>query len=280
MQKSSVASVAFAVPRGAADCHHHIYDARFPSAASASLTPADASVEEYLQLRERLGLQRSVIVQPSTYGFDNRLLLASLRMLGAGSRGVAVISPKVSDDELDLLHRAGVRGARVNLMLAVGMTSDMIEPITRRIAARGWHLQVAATGDQIVANRRVLGNLSIPVVYDHMGLLPAPRPLEHEGFGFLCEQLASGRAWVKLSGVCNLSVSGRPNYADYSAVGRRLANEFPDRILWGSDWPHVFGHFKEPPDDAELLNLFSTWCNDDGVIRQALVDNPVEVYGF
>ncbi|MDA8520166.1 amidohydrolase family protein [Acidovorax sp. NCPPB 4044] len=270
----------FAMPALATDCHHHIYDARFPSAPDAPFAPPDASVADYQAVQAQLGLARNVIVQPSTYGFDNRLLLRALSEFGPSARGVAVVPLDIADEELDRLHAAGVRGARVNLLLGSGTTAEQIKPLARRIGPRGWHVQLVANGKQIAAQRNVLTSLEAPLVVDHMGLLPLPFPMEHPGFAVIADLLSTGRGWVKLSGVCNLSEVGPPYYSDYSEVARALVAAFPHGLLWGSDWPHVAGRFTHKPDDAQLLALLAQWCPEERLRERVLVDHPAQVYGF
>ncbi len=269
-----------AMPALATDCHHHIYDARFPSAPDAPFTPPDASVADYQVVQAQLGLARNVIVQPSTYGFDNRLLLRALREFGRSARGVAVVRLDIADEELDRLHAAGVRGARVNLLLGGGTTAEQITLLTRLIGPRGWHVQLVANGEQIAAQRNVLARLETPLVIDHMGLLPLPLPMEHPGFAVMAELLATGRGWVKLAGACNLSEVGPPDYSDYSAVARALVAAFPHRLLWGSDWPYVAGRLTRKPDDSQLLALLAQWCPEERLRERVLVDHPAQLYGF
>lgn len=271
---------AFSVPMGATDCHHHVYDHRYPPAGSAVPNPPDASVQDYRALQERLGTTRNVIVQPSLYGFDNRLLVASLKEFGPNARGVAVIPSDIAEDELKALHAVGVRGVRINLMVDGGSTAAMMVPLARRIAHLGWHLQLVASGDHIVELRIVLGQLGVPLVFDHLGLLPLPTPLAHPAYAFIAELLATKRAWVKLSGVANLSVAGPPGYQDYSAVAAALCVANPDRLLWGTDWPHVAGNFQKPPDDILLMNMLARWIPDAHWRQRVLVENPAELYAF
>jgi D-galactarolactone isomerase len=164
----------FPVPPKATDSHHHIYDARYPVDPSAQLQPPDATVADYRALQRRLGIERHVVVQPSTYGTDNRCLLDALSQFGKTARGIATVPDTVTDDELAALHEKGVRGLRFNLEYLVGVTVSMMEPLAKRIEALGWHIQVNATAAQLLAHRQLLASLSSPLVIDHMGQIPQP----------------------------------------------------------------------------------------------------------
>ena len=268
------------VPPDACDCHHHIYDRRWPAHPSAALLPADALVDDYRRFQQRIGNRRHVVVQPSTYGTDNRLLVDALGAFGPSARGVAVVDAGVSDDELERLHAAGVRGVRFNLSFLVGVTPDMMAPVARRIAPLGWHLVVNGTADKLLAVRETLLGLPVPVLVDHMGQLPQPDGVKHPGFALLEELLGSGRGWIKLSGVYLPSRSGPPDYADAGAVARALIRLAPERMVWGSDWPHPTKKADDKPDDARLFDLLAGWVPSEAVRRRILVDNPAALYGW
>ena len=174
------------VPPNAADCHHHIYDARYPADPKAVLRPGDATVADYRLLQKRLGTTRNVIVQPSTYGVDNRLLLEALGHFDyASARGVAVVNTTIADAELKQLHAAGVRGIRLNLVQAGATTLDMVDPLSKRVAALGWHIQVNAAAAQIAAARDDWNCVPCPIVLDHLGHIPEPQGIRHPAFGVI-----------------------------------------------------------------------------------------------
>jgi D-galactarolactone isomerase len=268
----------FSMPALACDCHHHIYDRRFPAHPSATLLPDDASIADYRLLQRRLGLQRNVIVQPSTYGVDNRLLVDSLKAFGGNARGVAVVDTRVTDAELRALHVAGVRGIRFNLSFLVGITADMMEPLAQRIAPLGWHMQVNGTADKLLSFADVLQRLACPVVFDHMGQLPQPQGTAHPAFALYSRLLASGRAWFKLSGA--YITSKQSDLADAGAVARALISLAPDRMVWGSDWPHPTKKANEKPDDAAVLDKLAEWAPSAALRQKILVDNPAVLYGY
>src|SRR5580765_2075947 len=176
---SGTAAPELKAPAGSADCHHHIYDARFPGDPKAVLHPPDALVEDYRGLQRRLGTTRSVLIQPSTYGTDNRCALAALAALGSSARAVAVVNDTVTDAELKRLSRLGVRGIRFNLAQAGATTPEMIEPLSKRIAALGWHIQINAPADRILEIMPILERIPAPVVFDHLAHVPQPDGVTH-----------------------------------------------------------------------------------------------------
>jgi predicted TIM-barrel fold metal-dependent hydrolase len=263
-------------PENAADCHHHIYDSRFPVDPRAKLRPADATVAEYGLLQKRIGTTRNVIVQPSTYGVDNRCMLDALRQFGATkTRAIAVVNTEVSDATLKQLQAAGVCGIRFNLIQRGVTTEDMIEPLAKRISGLGWHVEINASAEQVRAAIPVWKSLPAPVVFDHMGHVPAPaEPV----FAAIAELLQRGKCWIKLSGAYMDTKVGAPTYADRGEVAKAYIKEAPERLVWGTDWPHPTTTNK--PDDAVLLDLLAQWCPNEAVLRRILVDNPAELYRF
>ena len=265
-------------PAGAADCHHHIYDHRFPSDPKAQLHPPDALVADYRRLQQRLGTTRNVVVQPSTYGVDNRCMLDALAQFGATARGVAVVNTQVTDKELRQLHDGGVRGIRFNLVQTGATTPDMIEPLAARVHSLGWHVQLHMRADQISSIDDLLNRVRAPIVFDHMARIPGEAGVEHPAFRIVSGLLEQGRAWVKLSGAYMDSKVGPPTYADRGAIAKAFASLAAERCVWGTDWPHPTEKVK--PDDALLLDLLAEWVPEDTVRRSILVDNPETLYGF
>lgn len=267
-------------PVDACDCHHHIYDSRYPWAPEAILKPGDASISEYRKLQARIGTTRNVIVQPSSYGVDNRLLVASIAAFGDRARGVAVVNAKVTDAELQAFHAAGVRGIRFNLAPPGTTTLEMLAPLAKRIADRGWHVQLNAPARYLLENKDVWFDLPVPVVFDHLGRVPQPGALQNPTFAMVRELLQRDKAYVKLSGFYNESVVGGPSYSDSVALARVYAREAPDRVLWGSDWPHPTEHNKVIPNDAVLLDAMARAVSDTATLKKVLVDNPAKLYQF
>ncbi|MGY2046733.1 amidohydrolase family protein [Methylobacterium sp. JK268] len=277
---TGTAPPAVPLPPNATDCHHHVYDGRYPASPAATLRPPDASVADYRQLQGRLGLSRNVVVQPSTYGTDNRLLVEAVAAFGETARGVAMLDASVAPAELRRLHAAGIRGVRFGTRLPGGAPIDDMEPVARRIAELGWHIQLVSEGERIVALRDVLERLPVPVVFDHMGHLPEPEGPDHPAFGVIARLIETRGAWVKLTGAYILSRSGPPAYADRGRLARAFVALAPERLVWGSDWPHPTSPADAKPDDAVLLDRLADWAPDPALRTRILVDNPARLYGF
>ena len=268
------------VPADACDCHHHIYDARYPFAEGAALRPGDALIADYRALQKRIGTTRNVIVQPSSYGTDNRLLLESIAQFGAKARGVAVVDTEVTHAQLRELHSAGVRGIRFNLAPPGAATLAMVKPLAARIAPMGWHVQVNAPAAFLLEARAIWADLPVPVVFDHLARVPQPNATQHPAFLMVRGLLQQGRAYVKLSGFYNESAVGAPGYADAVAVAAAYAREAPERVLWGSDWPHPTEQPHKIPNDAVLLDAFAGAVPSEAARKSILVDNPARLYQF
>ncbi len=273
---AGVDAPALKAPANTADCHHHIYDARYPADPAATLRPADALVEDYRALQKRLRISRHVIVQPSTYGVDNRATLEALAAFGAEARAVVVVNDTVTDGELKRLHWLGAQGIRFNLAQAGATTPAMIEPLAKRIAPLGWHIQVNASAATIADLMPVFGRIPAPVVFDHFAHIPQPDGVNHPLFTAIRGLLETGRAWVKLSGAYGESRVGPPTYADVKPLARALIAAAPERLVWGSDWPHPTERTK--PDDAVLFDLLAEWAPDERTRQRILVDNPASLY--
>ena len=268
-------------PPNATDCHHHIYASRFKVDPNSALRPGDASVADYRLLQKRIGTTRNVIVQPSTYGIFNDGLVEALTECGPTARGVAVVNASVTDDELKRLDTARVRGVRFNLATPGGATSiDMLEPVAKRIAPMGWHVQFNMSADATVAAKDVLNRLPCQIVFDHLAHMPEPVGTGHPAFAVVVDLLQKGKAWVKLSGAYADTKVGPPTYADSTAVAQAYVKAAPERLVWGSDWPHPSEQGKTLPDDAILFDLLAQWAPDEAMRTRILVDNPAKLYGF
>lgn len=223
-----------------------------------------------------------MVVQPRAYGTDNSATLYAIAQLGpAHTRGIAVLTPEVSEDDLQRLDAGGIRGLRLTLHAATGAPTrfDMLLPLAERIAPFGWHLQLHFHAAQIVEHAAVLRQLPCPVVFDHLARLPVGGEARDAALAVVQELLREGRAWVKLSGAYLNTRTGAPDYADTVDDARALAAIAPDRLVWGSDWPHPTEE-EHKPDDARLLDLLAEWVPDAATRRAILVDNPARLYGF
>ena len=264
-------------PANATDCHHHIYDAKYPVDPKSTLRPGDALVEDYRALQKRIGTSRNVIVQPSTYGIDNRCTLDATVAFGPTARAVVVVNDTVSDAELKRMHGLGARGIRFNLAQAGATTPEMMMPLSRRVNDLGWHIQINAPPAKIMEVMPILDKVPSPIVFDHLAHVPDVNdPL----FGEIRKLLDKGRTWVKLSGAYADTKVGPPTYADRTVVARAYVAAAPERCVWGSDWPHPTEHSKQLPDDAVLLDLLTEWVPDEKVRRRILVENPATLYDY
>ena len=274
-------------PPGACDCHHHIYDpARFPPSRPSAQQVPNARVEDYRLLQRRLGLGRDIVVTPTPYPApvsDNQVTLDAIRQLGPNARGVVIVYPEITDAELKAYDAAGVRGVRYSLTsgrpgAASTASPADIEAMSKRVNALGWHVQFNTTAEQIVAAEDLLKRLASPIVFDHMGHLPQPEGIGHPGFRIIRELIDKGRTWVKLSVTYDSSKDGPPGYADVNRVGQAYVRAAPERLVWGSNWPHPSEPAK--PDDAMLFDLLAQWAPDEATRNRVLVQNPETLYGF
>jgi predicted TIM-barrel fold metal-dependent hydrolase len=289
--------VGFAVPDGACDCHVHVFGdpQRYPFTAGRVYTPETASIAELRTCLDALHMDRVVIVQPSVYGTDNRCTVDTMRELGRRARGVAVVDANTPDAALDDMAAAGIRGVRLNLSTAgVSDPSVALQAFTtaaERASKRKWHIQLNTSLKLIDAIRSQLQASPVPVVFDHFGGAAASAGVQQPGFEALVALVKSGTAYVKISGAAD-SVSRRaPDYPDVSPLARALVGANPQRILWGSNWPHpdsarVPGRKNTDiaplmqTDDGRVLNLLAEWVPDAAVRRGILVENPARLYGF
>lgn len=272
----------YKAPADTCDSHIHIYDPRFKMAWPGLRAVTDASVGEYRLLQLRLGTTRTIVVQPAAYGTDNSVTVDAIEQLGMDkARGVAVLHPDVSVERLKALDAGGIRGLRFTQHEPrTAVTSrDMIEPLARRVAELGWHVQLHLRGEQIVDMAELIERLPGTVVIDHMARLSQPEGTRHPALGVVKKLLDSGRGWVKLSGPYLDTKIGPPRYADIKPTARALIEHAPERCVWGSDWPHpTEPHTK--PDDAVLFDLLQEWAIDEPTRHKILVANPATLYGF
>ncbi len=249
--------------------------------AGATLLPEDALPDNYRALQRRLGTSRGVIIQPSTYGTDNSLQLASRQALGAENfRVVAVVAEDVTDAELRRLHEHGVRGVRFNLGFPGVFTVASLKPLAPRLAELGWTCQINMRPKQIEDDADLLTSLPGRLVFDHLAQVPQPGGVDSVPYKVIHGMLDRGKTWVKLSGPYVSSKEGPPSYADAGAVAAAYVRAAPERMVWGSDWPHPSEPKDPKPDDARLFDLFAEWAGNAAAFKSILVDNPAELYGF
>lgn len=281
---------SFAMPINACDCHMHVFDATAPFAAGAVLTHEAATVAQYRRLQKRLGTTRNVVVQPSSYGTDHRVMLAALRDFGDAARGIAVVTPDTPDAELERLAASGVVGARMNLVQRGATDIAMARPLAARLGRLGWHLQVHMLPESFLQDVDLLLSLGIDVVVDHFARVHSDAALAPLIVRAIHRLLASGRAWLKLSGAYMAVPEGGGNPGHPVHVGHlvhleqlgdfvaSVTAQFPSRLVWGTDWPHATE--AEKPNDVTLANLLAAWIPDPAVRHQILVSNPGRLYHF
>ncbi|MEM7024860.1 MAG: amidohydrolase family protein [Pseudomonadota bacterium] len=268
-------------PAGGVDCHLHVFGplSSYPLDDERSYTPGEASLEDYAVLQRRLGLERMVIVQPSVYGTDNQCTYDALVQMGDSARAIAVLPPDVDEEELAHLHRAGFRGVRFNLITGGGHPLEAVDELVPKIAPLGWHVQFFM-GDQVLLDRHAwLAALPVPLVFDHFGpLQPAPAGPEQPAMHALLNLLERGNSWVKISGAYRIDHGVAP-WPGAKPLALRLLEEFPERLVWGTDWPHPMPP-GAMPNDGDLLDALWDWCQDDALYERVLVENPARLYGF
>lgn len=271
----------FGLPAGAVDAHCHVFGPgrAFPYAPERKYTPCDASAEQLFALRDHLGFERNVIVQATCHGSDNRALVHALRAAGGRARGIATITPAVSDAELDTMHAAGVRGVRFNFVrrLVEPEPDAYYRDIVDRIADRGWHVVIYFEVADLAERWGLFTSLPTAVVVDHMGRPDVSRDVDGPEFAPFLEFMARPDIWVKVTCPERLTVTGPPDYADVLPFARRLVEQFPDRVLWGTDWPHpnLRSHM---PDDGRLVDLVPRIATTAALQQRLLVDNPTRLY--
>jgi len=264
---------------GVCDCHMHIYDPRFTALRPESIPPRQGTVADYRKVRERLGLERVVIVQPSGYGMDNSCTLDAMKQLGKGARGVALVGPDATDAELEKLTAAGMRGLRYVMFAHAQLSWETMPSMAARVAPFGWNINLQLAGEALAEREAMLAALPCDLVIDHIGRFTAPVDDSTPGVRAMHRLLDSGRCWVKLSAPYHGSKSGPPRYEDIGAIARGLVKRWPERMLYATNWPHpsVKG---EMPDDAALLALVEDWAGDEKTRRRILIENPAKLYGF
>lgn len=285
----------FAVPPGACDCHTHVFGplARYPYSPQRTYLPGDASIEDMLAMHRAIGIERVVIVHPSPYGADNACTVDAVRRIGAAARGVAVIDANTPDADLQAMHAAGIRGIRVNLE-TIGVSDpqaagEALKWAANRVVHLGWHVQTFTNLGVLSGAINAIRQMTTPLVVDHIGHARAELGLDQPGLAELLDLVATGKAYVKLS--APQRVSRAADCADAEALVRALVSANPDRMLWGSDWPHPGGRIGiarspdvvepfNPIDDGHALNRLARWLGNTGLMQKILVDNPARLYGF
>jgi predicted TIM-barrel fold metal-dependent hydrolase len=270
------------MPPLACDAHCHVFGpaAAFPYAPGRAYTPPDAPKERLSALHQILGIQRAVIVQASCHGPDNRAMLDAIATSGGRYRGIAIVDGSFTEKDYAALHEGGIRGVRFNFVKHLGGMPDMdvFKHVLQRIQPLGWHLVVHLDAADIVELSGLFRALSLPFVIDHMGRVKAGAGLEQRPFRALLELMKLGNCWVKVCGAERVSAAGPP-FVDAIPFAQAVVNAAPDRVLWGTDWPHpnVGRHM---PNDGDLVDLVPLIVPDEALRRKLLVHNPASLYGW
>lgn len=269
----------YTLPAGSCDAHCHVFGPadRFPYSPTRKYEPADTPREAVAALHDRLGIDRAVIVQASAHGADNRAMLDALAWRPGRWRGVAVVDDSIQDRALEDMAALGVRGARFNFVKSLGgyPDPDLFSRTIVRIASLGWHVVLHVQGQDVLVLRETIAALPIPFVIDHMGRLDPALGLDQPAFAALLELVGLDHGWVKLSGAERMCASP---YDDALPFAHALAKARPDRILWGTDFPHP--NLKVHVEERDLVDLIPSYLQDADLRHRMLVDNPAELYGF
>lgn len=273
----------FKAPANACDAHCHVFGpaAKFPFADERTYTPPDSPFEAFQELQKTLGLSRAVIVQATCHGTDNRATLDAIARSNGRYRGVAIVDQTFTDEQFEALNEGGIRGVRFSFARHIGNAPDfsLVKRVVARIAPLGWHLVLYMEASDIIENAETLEDLPVPVVIDHMGRVETKNGVGQEAFQLLLGLLKNQEEfWVKICGAERISSEGAP-YHDALPFAQSLIEAAPDRVLWGTDWPHpnIDGLM---PNDGDLMNLLPLYAQDEDVLHRILVDNPARLYCF
>lgn len=281
--------VCFTAPKNACDSHVHVFGpfSKFPLSEDRSYTPSECSADDFLAHLRKIGFSRGVLVTASVCGTNNGSILHALSQYPSQLRGVVVPPIDVSDKELDHWHKLGVRGARFNLLridgqplYRNGVGLEVLEKLAPKFSERGWHAQIWAHAPDLPELGPRLLKLGISLVIDHMGRMNTSKGLQDPGFQYLCKLVSDGRAWVKISGADRIRANNS-GYQDVTPFAKELIKANIERIVWGSDWPHInYFQAEDMPDDGQLCNLLYSWLASPFELEQILVHNPAKLYDF
>ena len=273
---------SFTPPPLACDAHCHIFGPghRFPYSHDRTYTPPDSGLEDFERLQARLGLSRAVFVQASCHGVDNSAMVDAINRGHGRYAGVAMIDESFTDADIARLNEVGVRGTRFNFVAHLGGAPelDVYWRIVERVAKFGWHIVLHFDANDLTSYAGLLNAMPTPYVIDHMARVDAKKGVEQESFQQLLSLMADERCWVKVSGAERLTAGGPPPYDDVTPYAQALIAAAPDRVLWGTDWPHP--NVRHMPDDGDLLDHLAAFAPDEAVRNKILVDNPQRLYDF
>jgi predicted TIM-barrel fold metal-dependent hydrolase len=273
------------LPKGAVDTHVHVFAQGYKLSPGRGYNPPDSTLADLKHLHATLGIDRVVFTQPSVYGTDNSAILDGMAALNAQTpdraRAVVAIALDISDDELAALDAKGVRGVRLNTDNKGGMPIEMsaIPDLAARIAPFGWHIEFLFPGKDMAELMPTLAAVTVPISIAHFAYQPATAGIKAPGFQALLELMRRGNTWMKISGANRVSATDLPPYDDVKPMARALIEAAPDRIMWGTDWPHP-NKYLVNPNDGDLVDAFGDWVTDDAMRRKIMVDTPAAFYRF
>jgi 2-pyrone-4,6-dicarboxylate lactonase len=274
-----------ALPKGAIDTHVHVFAPSYKLSQHRGYNPPDSTIEDLKHLHATLGIDRVVFTQPSVYGVDNSAILDGMAAFNAESanraRAVAAITLDIRDEELEALDVRGVRGVRLNTDNLGGMPIKIaaIPDLAARIAPLRWHIEFLFPGKDIIELMPTLATVKVPISIAHFAYQPATAGVSAPGFKALIELMRRGNTWMKISGANRVSATDLPPYDDVKPMAEALIEAAPDRIMWGTDWPHP-NKYLVNPNDGDLVDAFGDWVTDDAMRRRIMVDNPATFYRF
>ena len=273
------------LPKGSIDTHVHVFEQGYALSPGRGYNPPDSTLADLKHLHATLGVDRVVFTQPSVYGTDNSAILNASQKLNAETpnraRCVVAITMDIGDDELRRLDQAGVRGVRLNTDNKGGMpvTFDEIPALAARLKPLGWHVEFLFPGKDIIDLMPVFTALTIPLSIGHFAYQPATAGASAPGFKALIELMRRGNTWMKISGANRVSETDLPPYDDVKPLAQALIDAAPDRIMWGTDWPHP-NKYVVNPNDGDLVDAFGDWVSDEAMRRKIMVDTPARFYRF
>ena len=268
-----------ALPKGSIDSHCHVYHKDYPALAGGPDVPADApSLQEYRQLQAWLGLEKVVFTQPNAYQADNTCLLEALKTVGDNARGVAVVTPETTEAQLQAWHELGVRGARIMQLPMGAVKLDKLETVAAKIKAFDWSCIVQFNGQEILEHAPQLNKINNNYVIDHHGKFLPPVKINSPQFQQLLKLIDKGNCYYKIAACYESSQSGHPHYEDIAIMTKHIIEYAPERVIWGSNWPHVSTTAELAPNDASLLDTMMSWMPDEATRQRIFVDNPLRLY--
>jgi 2-pyrone-4,6-dicarboxylate lactonase len=276
---------SIALPKGSVDTHVHVFEQGYPLSPARGYNPPISNLSDLEHLHATLGIERVVFTQPSVYGTDNSAILDAMTVLNTRTpnraRSVVAMAMDISDDELAGLDASGVRGVRLNTDNKGGMPIELrdVPDLAARISPFGWHIEFLFPGKDILDLKPVFSALKVPISMGHFAYQPAAAGVAARGFQALLELVRAGNTWIKISGANRVSATDLPPYDDVKPLAHALIDAAPERIMWGTDWPHP-NKYLANPNDGDLVDAFGDWVSDAGLRRKIMVDTPAAFYRF